>query len=80
MIQSKSLFLPQFNNKRFLGNKKGGFSHRDYQEDLKTIIHGEWIDPENVDYTAVVNPATGESIAEVPLSSESEVEQSSYVR
>ncbi|HEY4552580.1 MAG TPA: aldehyde dehydrogenase family protein [Bacillaceae bacterium] len=38
------------------------------EKKLKNYIDGEWADCPDAAYTSVVNPATGESIAEVPLS------------
>lgn len=37
---------------------------------VKNFIHGEWIEESGVEYVPLYNPSTGESIGEVPLSSE----------
>lgn len=42
---------------------------------LNNFIDGKWVDQIDVDFASVINPATGESIAEVPLSTESEVDK-----
>ena len=42
---------------------------------LKNYIHGEWVDSKSSHTRDVVNPATGEVIAQVPLSTRSEVEK-----
>ncbi|MCM3112659.1 aldehyde dehydrogenase family protein [Lederbergia lenta] len=41
---------------------------------LKNYIDGGWIAPKDVRYVDVVNPATGESVAEVPMSTKVEVD------
>ncbi|MFC2048169.1 CoA-acylating methylmalonate-semialdehyde dehydrogenase [Chloroflexota bacterium] len=40
---------------------------------LKNFINGEWVDSESTEARDVVNPATGELIAQVPLSTRDEV-------
>ena len=35
---------------------------------MKNYINGKWVDPENHGYIDVENPATGEILAKVPLS------------
>lgn len=42
-------------------------------EKLKNYINGEWV--EGKDHTAVVNPATGKTIVDVPLSDETDVDK-----
>ena len=42
---------------------------------LKNYINGEWVDSETTQTRDVVNPATGEVIAQVPLSTHNEVER-----
>nr|WP_147054471.1 CoA-acylating methylmalonate-semialdehyde dehydrogenase [Sporosarcina luteola] len=42
---------------------------------LKNYIGGEWVDSNSINYETVFNPATGEAIAEVPLSSKEDVEK-----
>ncbi len=37
---------------------------------IKNFIHGEWVEESGVEYVPLYNPSTGESIGEVPLSSE----------
>jgi malonate-semialdehyde dehydrogenase (acetylating) / methylmalonate-semialdehyde dehydrogenase len=41
-------------------------------EKLKNYINGKWVTPENSGYINVENPATGEILAEVPLSTTAE--------
>src|SRR5699024_11005756 len=43
------------------------------QKVLKNHINGEWIEPKEV--SDVINPATGETIVQVPLSTEDDVDQ-----
>jgi malonate-semialdehyde dehydrogenase (acetylating)/methylmalonate-semialdehyde dehydrogenase len=50
-----------------------------YYGRLKNFIGGEWVDSESVEDLDVVNPATGEVIARVPLSTPSEVERAARV-
>ncbi|MFD1019372.1 aldehyde dehydrogenase family protein [Thalassobacillus hwangdonensis] len=45
------------------------------KEKLVNFINGEWVTPETSRYTAVMNPATGETITEVPLSTKADVER-----
>lgn len=40
---------------------------------LKNYINGEWVDALSTEFETVVNPATGEEIAQVPLSSKEDV-------
>ncbi len=42
---------------------------------LKNYIGGQWIEAETSQTEAVYNPATGEIIAEVPLSTKTDVER-----
>ncbi|HBY57324.1 MAG TPA: hypothetical protein DEG96_05625, partial [Candidatus Atribacteria bacterium] len=56
-------------------NKKGDISMINTKEAnaqnvklLKNYVGGKWIDPENNGYLEVENPATGEILAKVPLS------------
>ena len=42
---------------------------------MKNYIGGEWVDSNSINYETVFNPATGEAIAEVPLSSKEDVEK-----
>lgn len=42
---------------------------------LKNYINGEWIDAESTDTLEVINPATSEVIATVPLSSKKDVDE-----
>ncbi|WP_420809995.1 aldehyde dehydrogenase family protein, partial [Domibacillus enclensis] len=42
-------------------------------EKLKNYINGEWVDSVSGEFETVVNPATGEEIAQVPLSSKEDV-------
>jgi malonate-semialdehyde dehydrogenase (acetylating)/methylmalonate-semialdehyde dehydrogenase len=42
---------------------------------LKNFINGNWVTPQTEQYEEVINPATGEVIARVPLSSKADVEQ-----
>ena len=42
-------------------------------EKLANFINGEWVDGK--EYTAVINPATGQEVVQVPLSDESMVDQ-----
>lgn len=44
-------------------------------EKLKNYIGGEWIESETTEYEVVVNPATGEELAKVPLSTKGDVEK-----
>lgn len=44
-------------------------------ETLKNYINGEWVESLSDNYETVVNPATGEAIAEVPLSTKEDVER-----
>ncbi len=37
---------------------------------IKNFIHGEWVEESGVEYVPLFNPSTGETIGEVPLSSE----------
>ena len=37
---------------------------------IKNFIHGEWVEESGVEYVPLYNPSTGETIGEVPLSSE----------
>lgn len=39
-----------------------------HHKKLANYINGEWVTPDDVVYTPVLNPATGENITEVPLS------------
>ncbi|MFC5465271.1 aldehyde dehydrogenase family protein [Lederbergia graminis] len=39
-----------------------------HHKKLANYINGEWVTPDDVVYTPVLNPATGENIKEVPLS------------
>jgi malonate-semialdehyde dehydrogenase (acetylating)/methylmalonate-semialdehyde dehydrogenase len=50
-----------------MGNKSYG--------KLKNYINGEWVESESAQIRKVINPATGEIIAEVPLSTDREVEK-----
>src|SRR5699024_4869104 len=43
------------------------------QKVLKNHINGEWIEPKEV--SDVINPATGETIIQVPLSTKDDVDQ-----
>jgi len=42
---------------------------------LKNYIGGEWVDSESEVSETVINPATGEAIAEVPLSTKGDLER-----
>src|SRR5690606_13074784 len=42
---------------------------------LKNYINGEWVDSLSDKSETVVNPATGEALAEVPLSTKEDVER-----
>ncbi len=44
------------------------------QATLRNYIGGEWLAVENADYLDLINPATGESLGRVPLSTRSEVD------
>jgi malonate-semialdehyde dehydrogenase (acetylating) / methylmalonate-semialdehyde dehydrogenase len=44
------------------------------QPTLRNYIGGEWLAVENADYLELTNPATGESLGRVPLSTRSEVD------
>ncbi|HEX6252530.1 MAG TPA: aldehyde dehydrogenase family protein, partial [Gemmatimonadaceae bacterium] len=44
------------------------------QATLRNYIGGEWLAVENADYLDLTNPATGESLGRVPLSTRSEVD------
>ncbi|OXS78753.1 CoA-acylating methylmalonate-semialdehyde dehydrogenase [Domibacillus enclensis] len=44
-------------------------------EKLKNYINGEWVDSVSGGFEMVVNPATGEEIAQVPLSSKEDVQR-----
>jgi len=46
-----------------------------YEADLKLFINGSWRTGEGRDSFAVVNPATGASIAELPLASEADLDE-----
>ena len=37
---------------------------------IKNFIHGEWVEETGAEYVPLFNPSTGETIGEVPLSSE----------
>ncbi|WP_028784502.1 aldehyde dehydrogenase family protein [Thalassobacillus devorans] len=45
----------------------------DIEKKLVNYIDGEWVLPDRNNYTSVVNPATGQTITKVPLSSENDV-------
>ncbi|MFG6113586.1 aldehyde dehydrogenase family protein [Halobacillus sp. MO56] len=45
----------------------------DIEKKLVNYIDGEWVLPDRNNYTAVVNPATGQTITKVPLSSDNDV-------
>ncbi len=47
-----------------------------YDADLKLFINGSWRAGEGRDAASVVNPATGDVIAEVPLASQSDLDES----
>ena len=42
---------------------------------LKNYIHGEWLDSGSSEWLNVTNPATAETLAQVPLSTAAEVER-----
>lgn len=42
---------------------------------LKNMINGEWVESESQEYTPVINPATQEVIAEVPISNNKDVDR-----
>ncbi|ARD47782.1 CoA-acylating methylmalonate-semialdehyde dehydrogenase [Sporosarcina sp. P33] len=44
-------------------------------EEVKNFLNGEWVSAETEQYEEVPNPATGEIIATVPISSKKDVEQ-----
>ena len=46
-----------------------------YEADLKLFINGSWRTGEGRDSFAVVNPATGEAIADVPLATEADLDE-----
>ncbi|HEX2803320.1 MAG TPA: aldehyde dehydrogenase family protein, partial [Sphingomicrobium sp.] len=46
-----------------------------YQADLKLFINGSWRTGEGRDSFPVVNPATGEGIAELPLATEADLDE-----
>lgn len=46
---------------------------------LKNYINGEWIESTSKQTEIVVNPATGEAIAEVPLSTKEDVDRAVQV-
>lgn len=46
---------------------------------LKNYINGEWQSSQTTKYEAIYNPATGEVIAEVPLSTRAELDQAAEV-
>ncbi|WP_239696546.1 CoA-acylating methylmalonate-semialdehyde dehydrogenase [Paenibacillus oryzisoli] len=46
--------------------------------DLQNLINGVWVDATNSETSNVINPATGEVIARVPLSSGRDVEQAVF--
>jgi succinate-semialdehyde dehydrogenase/glutarate-semialdehyde dehydrogenase len=46
-----------------------------YEADLKLFIDGSWRAGEDRDHFTVVNPATGNGIAEVPLASEADLDE-----
>lgn len=44
-------------------------------EKLKNYVGGKWIDPDNMGYIDVINPSTGEALAQVPLSTKEATDQ-----
>ncbi len=46
-----------------------------YQADLKLFINGSWRTGEGRDSFSVVNPATGEGIADLPLATEADLDE-----
>ena len=42
---------------------------------LKNFINGEWVEAKTEKYEQVPNPATGEVLAEVPISTEEDVKR-----
>ena len=42
---------------------------------LRNYVGGEWITPHTTDYLDVTNPATGDLLGRVPLSSRADVDQ-----
>src|SRR5690606_21690442 len=46
-----------------------------HHKKLANYINGEWVTPDDVVYTPVLNPATGENITEVPLSPQEAVSE-----
>lgn len=46
---------------------------------LKNYINGEWIESQTKQFETVFNPATGEAIAEVPLSTKEEVDYAAKI-
>ncbi len=44
-------------------------------EKLKNYVGGQWVDPENSGYIDVINPATGEALAQVPLTTRADVDK-----
>lgn len=58
----------------FHKKERGNMTKTDVQM-LKNYIGGQWIEAETSQTEAVYNPATGEIIAEVPLSTKKDVER-----
>ncbi|MFQ5874186.1 MAG: aldehyde dehydrogenase family protein, partial [Dehalococcoidia bacterium] len=48
---------------------------KQYYGRVKNYVNGEWVDSQSTEVLNVTNPATGEAIAEVPLSTRDEVRQ-----
>ncbi|MBB5174480.1 CoA-acylating methylmalonate-semialdehyde dehydrogenase [Texcoconibacillus texcoconensis] len=46
---------------------------------LKNYVNGQWVEPISQQKETVVNPATGEALAEVPLSNQDDVDQAAQV-
>ena len=44
-------------------------------EKLRNYVGGKWIEPENSGYLDVINPSTGETLAQVPLSTKKAVDE-----
>ena len=57
------------------GTTKGGTVAATATRTLKNFVNGEYVEPESGRYSDVVNPATGETYAQAPISSEQDVDR-----
>src|SRR4051812_27379538 len=46
---------------------------RNMPDQLLNYVNGSWVRPITTEYTPIINPATAETLAEVPLSNEADV-------